>query len=323
MSALPESSADAATAAPVPPPEAPSIAAASPPEIETPGIVRIPPLGKNRARVIVLGNEKGGSGKSTAAMHLIIGLMRAGRSVGSIDIDSRQATLTRYLENRAALVESRGIRLPLPNHRLVPRSNLPASAREADEVARFIGALQELAQSCDVVVIDTPGSDDALSRLAHSFADTLITPMNDSFVDFDLLAKVDPGTHRILRPSLYSEMVWEQKMRRAKRDGGSIDWIVMRNRLGSTEAKNKRAVGDVLDKLARRIGFRIAPGFGDRVIFRELFLSGLTLLDLREKGLERALSMSHIAARQEVRELLAAVGMDGAPAEAAAAPGSG
>jgi chromosome partitioning protein len=161
-------------------------------------------------------------------------------------------------------------------------------------------------------VIDTPGADDALSRLAHSYADTVITPMNDSFVDFDLLAKVDPETYRILRPSFYSEMVWEQKKRRAMRDGGSIDWIVMRNRLASTEAKNKRAVGQVLDQLAKRIGFRVAPGFGDRVIFRELFLQGLTLLDLREPGLGRALNMSHVAARQEVRDLLGAVGIEAA-----------
>jgi chromosome partitioning protein len=267
-----------------------------------------------RARVIILGNEKGGSGKSTAAMHLIVGLLRAGRTVGSIDIDSRQATLTRYLENRAVLAEKKGVDLPLPTHRLIPRSKLEPSMAHADEAERFTAALDGLSRTCEAVVIDTPGSDDPLSRLAHSFADTLVTPMNDSFIDFDLLAKVDPDTHKILRPSLYSEMVWEQKKRRAMRDGGSIDWIVMRNRLASTEAKNKRAVGEVLEALARRIGFRLAPGFGDRVIFRELFLSGLTLLDLRQPGIERTLSMSHVAARQEVRELLAAVGMDAAPA---------
>jgi len=297
--------ADSATAA-VQPPATP--AAAVPPEEEK---ATLP----HRPRIIVLGNEKGGSGKSTAAMHLIVGLLRAGKRVGSIDIDSRQATLTRYLENRAVLAEKKGVDLPLPTHRLIPRAKPNEPNGPADEAERFTAALDFLSRTSDLIVIDTPGSDDALSRLAHSCADTLITPMNDSFVDFDLLAKVDPDTHKILRPSLYSEMVWEQKKRRAMRDGGSIDWIVMRNRLGSTEAKNKRAVGEVLEALARRIGFRIAPGFGDRVIFRELFLSGLTLLDLRQPGVERNLSMSHIAARQEVRALLASVGMDGSPVE--------
>jgi chromosome partitioning protein len=297
--------ADSAAAA-VPPPGAPAPEAVTPVEADN-------ATAPHRPRIIVLGNEKGGSGKSTAAMHLVIGLLRAGKKVGSIDIDSRQATLTRYLENRAVLAEKKGIDLPLPTHRLIPRAKAGDPNAAADEAERFTAALDFLSRSCDVIVIDTPGSDDALSRLAHSCADTLITPMNDSFVDFDLLAKVDPDTHKILRPSLYSEMVWEQKKRRAMRDGGSIDWIVMRNRLGSTEAKNKRAVGEVLDALARRIGFRVAPGFGDRVIFRELFLSGLTLLDLRQPGVERNLSMSHIAARQEVRGLLACVGMEGPP----------
>ncbi|MBI3451935.1 MAG: ATPase [Rhodospirillales bacterium] len=274
---------------------------------------------RHRARVIVLGNEKGGSGKSTAAMHLIVGLLRAGYAVGSLDVDARQATLTRYFENRAALAKSRGVRLPMPTHRAVRRSTLRGVAADDDERVRFVVVFGELAATNDVVVIDTPGSDSYLSRLAHSHADTLVTPLNDSFVDLDLLAKVDAETLRIAGPSLYSEMVWEQKKRRAMRDGESIDWLVMRNRLGSLDARNKRAVGEVLGRLAKRIGFRLAPGFCDRVIFREMFLSGLTLLDLREPGLGTPLNMSHLAARQEVRELLAAVGMHADTAAAAVA----
>jgi chromosome partitioning protein len=89
------------------------------------------------------------------------------------------------------------------------------------------------------------------------------------------------------------------------RDRGSIDWIVVRNRLSTLDTRNKRNMEKVLASLAKRIGFRTAPGFGDRVIFREMFLSGLTLLDLRDTGTK--LTMSHIAARQEVRDLLNAV----------------
>lgn len=264
-------------------------------------------------RIIVLGNEKGGSGKSTAALHLVVGLLQAGRKVGCIDVDARQATLTRYIENRRAFAAAKGVELPMPDVRTVKISTSRGESGDVDERQRFTEAFSELSAANDVVVIDTPGSDSHLSRFAHSFADTLVTPMNDSFIDLDLLAKVDAETLRIARPSLYSEMVWETKKRRAMRDGGSIDWIVMRNRLGATDARNKRAVADVLDRLAKRIGFRLAPGFGDRVIFRELFLSGLTMLDLRAKGVGPALSMSHLAARQEVRGLLSAVGMDKAP----------
>lgn len=264
------------------------------------------------ARVIVFGNEKGGSGKSTLAMHVIVGLLRSGRRVGSIDVDSRQATLTRYLENRAMLAETRSLPLPLPAHRLVVRSeHMPE-----EDAERFNQALDSLARNCDAVVVDTPGSDAPLSRLAHSYADTLVTPMNDSFVDLDLLAKVDPETFKVICPSAYAEMVWEQRKVRMQRDGKSMDWVVVRNRLSAMETRNKRNMEAVLAALAKRIGFRTAPGFGDRVIFREMFLSGLTLLDLRDAGTK--LTMSHLAARQEVRDLLAALNVG--PAVAVAAP---
>ena len=267
--------------------------------------------GTGLARVIVFGNEKGGSGKSTCAMHAIVGLLRSGQTVGSIDVDPRQATLTRYLENRAILMETRGIELPMPSHRLIARS--PEGQEEDNN--RLMQALDSLSRTCDAVVIDTPGSDAPLSRLAHSYADTLVTPMNDSFVDLDLLAKVDPETLKIICPSAYAEMVWEQRKVRMQRDGKSIDWVVVRNRLSAMETRNKRNMEKVLALLAKRIGFRTAPGFGDRVIFREMFLTGLTLLDLREGG--QRLTMSHIAARQEVRDLLAALNIGNAAAEVA------
>ena len=48
--------------------------------------------------VIVVGNEKGGSGKTTLAMHVAIALLKAGQSVGIVDLDSNQHGLTRYVE---------------------------------------------------------------------------------------------------------------------------------------------------------------------------------------------------------------------------------
>lgn len=283
--------------------------------------INLPNAPVKRPRVIVLGNEKGGSGKSTAAMHLVVGLLHAGRRVGSMDVDSRQATLSRYLDNRRATIANKGAALPMPDHRRVDLSMARGEVADEDERTRFEAALGELAAENEVVVIDTPGADTFMSRLAHSRADTIVTPMNDSFVDLDLIAKVDADTLKVLKPSLYAEMVWDQRKQRALRDRSSIDWVVMRNRLASIEARNKRAVGQVLEQLARRIGFRLAPGFGDRVIFRELFLQGLTLLDLGQKGLGVAMSMSHVAARQEVRDLLRAVGMQAEVPAADVTPG--
>ena len=262
--------------------------------------------GIQRGHIIVIGNEKGGSGKTTTSMHLIVGLLRLGFKVGSMDIDARQRSLTRYIENRKATMASESTTLPLPAHVVINRSpfNIMEEAEE-DERDRFTRALARLLANCDFVVVDSPGSDTYLSRLAHSYADTVITPVNDSFVDLDVLASVDGISMKIQKPSIYSEMLWEQKMSRAKRDGGSIDWVVMRNRLSNIDARNKRMITKVMEELTRRLGFRLAPGFSERVIFRELFLLGLTVLDVVETNKSgSALSMSHLAARQEVRDLL-------------------
>ena len=261
-----------------------------------------------RAQVIVLGNEKGGSGKSTCAMHLIVGLLRDGYRVGAIDLDARQATLSGYLAARGAFAAQHDIDLPMPHHIAVARSDLDSrAAAEAEEAERFSAALTKLGRTCEIVVIDCPGSDTFLSRLGHAQADTLVTPINDSFVDFAMLAKVDPERHEVVHPSIYSEMVWEARKRRFSRDRGRIDWIDMRNRLGATEARNKRDVGATLEALSKRIGFRTVKGFGARVIFRELYLQGLTLMDVRDAGLGIQMAMSHVAARAEVRSLIGAI----------------
>lgn len=262
-----------------------------------------------RGHILVIGNEKGGSGKTTTSMHLIVGLLRLGFKVGSMDIDARQRSLTRYIENRKATMAAENTTLPMPAHAVISRSPFADGAdAEADERDRFTRALARLLVNCDFVVIDSPGSDTYLSRLAHSYADTVITPVNDSFVDLDVLAAVDGATMKIIKPSIYSEMLWEQKLIRAKRDGGSIDWIVMRNRLSNIDARNKRMITKIMDDLSKRLGCRIAPGFSERVIFRELFLLGLTVLDVVETNKSgTTLSMSHLAARQEVRDLLNAL----------------
>jgi chromosome partitioning protein len=276
--------------------------------------------GPGRAHVIVLGNSKGGTGKSTTAMHIVVGLLRGGYSVGALDLDLRQGTLERFLENRRAFAARRGVALPQPLHQTIgPSSESDPQSALAEERVRFNTALAQLEARCDFVVIDTPGGETELSFLSHSYADTLITPLNDSFIDLDVLARVDPETLKVLRPSRYSAMVWEIRKARALRDRRSIDWVILRNRLTSLDAHNKRAMADALTALATRIGFRFVAGLSERVIYRELFLAGLTLLDLRDESTGVKLSMSHVAARRELSDLLAAIGLGGQQ-DAAAVP---
>jgi chromosome partitioning protein len=258
------------------------------------------------AHVIVFGNEKGGSGKTTAALHVAVALVRSGFRVGAIDLDLRQKSLSRHLENRVQWMERRSVTLPTPEIISIARSAAPSlDAQAEEETAAFEQALAEAQSRFDYLLIDTPGADTRVSRLAHATADTLVTPMNDSFVDFDLLAHVDPASLEIRGPSVYADFVWDCRKKRLMARKPALDWVVMRNRIASTEARNKKRLAAAIDTLAERIGFRIAPGFGERVIFRELFPMGLTMLDLPLPGLDVSLSISHVAARQEVRELIA------------------
>jgi chromosome partitioning protein len=258
----------------------------------------------SNAHVIVLGNEKGGSGKTTLAMHLIVALLKCDRRVGSIDIDSRQQSLSRYVENRRNWALRHEVDLPMPEHATVvlgPENHLKKD--EEGEFTAFAEAIGKLEHACDFLVIDAPGSDNYLSRLGHSMADTLVTPINDSFIDLDVLANVDGESYEIRQLSQYSEMVANSRRRRQAVDAGRIDWIAVRNRLSPLNSKNARRIDKVLRHLSPELDLRVAPGVAERVVYRELFPQGLTLFDVMEPGIGDV-TMSNLAARIEIRTLL-------------------
>ena len=262
-----------------------------------------------RPYVIVLGNEKGGTGKSTTAMHMIVAFLGQGYAVGSIDLDSRQGSLSRYIENRGRHVRETGRTVAMPRHHRIHASDASGRrAAEAEERTRLHEAFANLSD-CDIVIIDTPGSDSHLSRLGHVNADTLVTPVNDSFLDIDVIALIDREKREVHGPSFYSKLVWEQNNRRIVVGRPPIDWIVLRNRLTHIDARNKREVEALLGQLATRIGFRLAPGFGERVVFRELFLKGQTVLDPTSGGPEGMVNPSHEAGRREIEAMLEVLGL--------------
>jgi chromosome partitioning protein len=249
---------------------------------------------------VVFANEKGGTGKSTTAVHTAIALAAIGSRVAALDLDSRQRTMTRYLENRDATIRRLEKDLPRANYEVLEDGG------SLDE------AIARLSETADVVVIDTPGRDDPVAREAILRADTLVTPMNDSFVDLDLIGQVHPENFKVTKPSFYAELIWNSRTQRAKVTGKTVDWVVLRNRLQHIDSHNLRRVGAALDELARRVGFRVIPGLGERVIYRELFPKGLTLLDFEHLG---EVGLCHITARQELREMVSGLGVPGVEPE--------
>ena len=253
--------------------------------------------------VIVVGNEKGGAGKSTIATHLAVALLHEGARVAVLDLDVRQQSTAHFFANRERWIAANNVGLPQPQR-------LDGDA---------VDAALATAGGYDFVVIDTPGADTEPARLAHRRADLLVTPMNDSFVDFEVLGVVDPLTLDLVRASHYSELVWEARKQKAADRGRALDWVVLRNRLASADPRNRRRVDERVKTLSRRVGFRTLAGLHDRVIYRELFPFGLTVSDLGPQVRPVPVSIGHIAARQELRMLMVDLGLVHAPATILAA----
>ncbi|MET0294378.1 MAG: division plane positioning ATPase MipZ [Phenylobacterium sp.] len=264
----------------------------------------------SEAKVIVIGNEKGGAGKSTIAIHLATALMHGGVKVALLDLDLRQQSMAHFFANRETWLKANGKQAPMPVASPLAGEGMKL-AKLSDEAAveRLNEAFASVADKADFVLVDTPGGDTATSRTAHGLADLIVTPMNDSFVDFDMLGVVDPVSLELKRPSLYAETVWNSRKLRAAAQGRSIDWVVLRNRLAPTEARNRKRVDERVQALSRRVGFRVGPGLRDRVIYRELFPFGLTIADLSSTIRPIPVSLQHVAARQELRALVSSLGL--------------
>ncbi|MDR1009070.1 MAG: division plane positioning ATPase MipZ [Rickettsiales bacterium] len=259
-------------------------------------------------KVITIGNEKGGSGKSTLSMHLAAAYLYAGKKVATIDLDGRQGTLTHYLENRIRYIDERKLALPVPEHLVVTPPALATKRGTDDDQAQLESEIKALKSEYDIVIIDTPGTFSHLSNTGHRNADILMTPVNDSLVDLDVLANLDPATHEILRPSQYAENVKAIEQTRRAEGREPLKWLVLRNRISHIDARNKRDVDQILGRLAETLGFKYISGIGERVVYREMFLKGLTILDLMKLGTEE-ISISHIAAKNEISLILNEIGM--------------
>jgi chromosome partitioning protein len=270
-------------------------------------------------RVIVVANEKGGSGKSTIAMHLAIALIKSGQRVATIDLDARQKTFTHFIESRRAWARQIDRDLGIPEHFGFGIVHHPTVQDEAAGCRALTDAIDALGRRCGVIVIDTPGHDNYLMRQAHSLANILITPLNDSFVDLDVLGTVDPRTFEVAGTSHYAQMV-QATRRQRQPDQASMAWIVLRNRLSTLSSRNHVLVGKGLQELSRWLDFRFVDGLAERMIFRELYPRGLTAVDdIDDIILGTRPTMSHVTARLEMQSLLGSILLGDARSSAAPA----
>jgi chromosome partitioning protein len=226
---------------------------------------------QSAAKIIVFANEKGGVGKSTLAFHCCAALCNAGYRVAAIDLDSRQRSLARALENREGTARRLKVKLPHPNYSTLLHQT---GAALSQEIAR-------IGSNADFVILDVAGHDSPIGRHAIALADTMVTPVNSSFVDIDLLGQFDSLTMELKRFGSFTRLVQELREVRDHRNKPPADWVVVRNRLRRSGSTNEARVGEALAMLSTKAGFRLAPSLGERVAYRELFLLGLTVFDLK------------------------------------------
>ena len=250
-----------------------------------------------KAHIIVIGNEKGGTGKSTLAMHLAIKLMFENFKVAILDLDGRQGSLSKYIANRRSFCCKNNIHLPIPTHYIFEPQPKEANKLEIETL------IKELSNRFDAIIIDTPGFRNYLFELAHKFPHTLITPISDSLVDLSAIADINPDNGEILQAGHYAEFVWEIKKKLASQGLPYLNWIICGNKISPIRSKNKNIVFNKLENLAKLYGFRFSSGLKDRVIYKELFLNGLTVLDLSVPELHHRMTISHLAAKMELNSL--------------------
>ncbi len=262
----------------------------------------------NKTKVIVVGNEKGGSGKSTLSIHLAVSYLYSGYKVATIDLDGRQGTLTHYIENRIRYMQQNNIDLPEPEHLVVTPSQFSSRRSSAEDEEQLDLEIEDLKKDYDIIIIDTPGTFSHLSNAGHKNADILISPVNDSLVDIDVIATLDPHSKAVIAESQYTQNVREIQKKRDTLGKDPLSWIVLRNRIIHIDTKNKREIDSILKHLQNYMKFTYIPGIGERVVYKEMFLKGLTILDLLKLN-KSEISISHIAAKNELLTILNAIGI--------------
>lgn len=275
-------------------------------EGEHPGVVvaDIVARPRSQARIITVANEKGGVGKSTVAFHIAVALADTGHKVLAIDLDRRQQTLTRAFMSRAGTAKRLNLRLPQPRHVLLMQQS---AAVLCQEIAR-------MGWDCDYVVIDAAGHDSGIARRAVAIADLLVSPVNSSFVDIDLIGRFNPATGRLLGPGCFATMVTELRAARLEAGFRPLDWLVLQNRKRRDNSHNRDKVDQALERLAPQLGFRLGSGLSERVAYRELFPLGLTHIDLRRIP---EFARAQVAVAGEVMHLLDELGLEPECAELA------
>jgi chromosome partitioning protein len=243
-------------------------------------------------------------------MHLAVGLIKAGRRVATLDIDFEGRTLSQYIHNRLGFAQANELALDTPAHYRVTDalSNTKSGETETAEINFISSAIAAAESDHDFIIIDTPSVLTKSNLFAHALADTVISPINDSFLDLDAIVPSTEMTQEIAR-SAYTAAIHRAREARELVTSRTIEWLVIPNRVfSSLDTRNERTIRMAIEEASLRLGFRIAPGIAELLVYRQLFPKGLTAFDPMEESLLGVKpGISHVLARQDLRQLTSLV----------------
>jgi len=242
------------------------------------------------AQVITIGNNKPGAGKTTLAVHVILSLVSYGYRVCAIDIDPDQRSLSHYLENRKRYMNQRGITLPMPTaHATVNQRSLSTAISNDTHCHHFQDYIHRICQEYDFLVMDTQAFNSFLSRFAHSLANIIITPVNYSLSDIE---------------GEYWSLIERRNDTQNQIHSTPLRWFILRNRYLLVDTPGIRHIYKQFSRLAFSHELIWKDGLQERPLYHELFLRGLSLLDVGEENHGIEVTLPYIAARQELRQFL-------------------
>lgn len=223
------------------------------------------------APIILFANEKGGVGKTTLVFNTAIDLCNRGYRVLAIDLDFRQRSLARAIENRMASNRCLGLDLPVPKVCVLQQPSGPMLVQE----------LNRLGSDRDVILIDAPGHDSPVARRAMALAQTIVTPINPSFFDLDVLGHFDPVSLKFRKPGPFAQAILDIRAEQMRRNLLPARWIIAKNRIRGAERSHNKRIEPMLAQLSDQLGLTIAEGLTERVAYRSLLQYGFTISDIK------------------------------------------
>lgn len=236
-------------------------------------------------KIIALGQEKGGVGKTTMSVWLADALRdKDQQTVRVMDLDSPQSALAKFYDrrrkaNERLAADERDMWVPhvVPYRPSKHPTAMGRNKENFEAVKRAVRAAKE--DYCDYFILDCGGNAEEKTKLGLSFAHTILSPMPAEPMSLNTyLHGWDPeDPYAEVKPGSFTKIV--RSIRTARHSAGSeIDWIVALNKRPVDAEDRDRHIEELIRSTGRKQDFthQTIPGCCLRKIYSVGYRFGLT-----------------------------------------------